>query len=77
MLETMSHAIVIIIIIIIIIFKPSSSKSNVYKRSWSNFNENKFVMDFFHKDCDVIRIVKNTYNNHFFDNFFNMNEHAP
>ena len=34
-------------------------------------------MDFFHKDCDVIRIVKNTYNNHFFDNFFNMNEHAP
>ena len=76
MLETMSHTIIIIIIIIIIIFiiififKPSSSKSNVYKRRWSNFNENKFVMDFFHKDWEVILIVKNTYNNHFFEKNF-------
>ena len=29
---------------------PSSLKSNVYERSWSNFNKEEFILDYFEKD---------------------------
>ena len=43
---------------------PSSHKSNVYERSWSNLNKEEFILDYFQK-IDP---------NHSFDNFLlNMN----
>ena len=33
---------------------PSSLKSNVYERSWSNFNKEEFILDYFEKDWDLI-----------------------
>ena len=61
---------------------PSSSKSNVYERSWSNFNKEEFILDYFEKDWDLILNVEKNDVNHSFDNFLlNMNglldKHAP
>ena len=53
---------------------PSSSKSNVYERSWSNFNKEEFILDYFEKDWDLILNVEKNDVNHSFDNFLlNMN----
>ena len=61
---------------------PSSSKSNVYERSWSNFNKDEFILEYFEKDWDLILNVEKNDVNHSFDNFLlNMNglldKHAP
>ena len=61
---------------------PSSSKSNVYERSWSNFKKEEFILDYFEKDWNLILNVEKNDVNHSFDNFlFNMNglldKHAP
>ena len=53
---------------------PSSSKSNVYERSWSNFNKEELILDYFEKDWDLILNVEKNDVNHSFDNFLlNMN----
>ena len=61
---------------------PSSSKSNVYERSWLNVNKEEFTLDYFEKDWDRILNVEKNGVNHSFDNFLsNMNglldKHAP
>ena len=61
---------------------PSSSKSNVYERSWSNFNKEELILDYFEKDWDLILNVEKNDVNHSFDNFLlNINgmldKHAP
>ena len=53
---------------------PSSSKSNVYERSWSNFNKEEFILDYFEKNWNLILNVAKNDVNHSFDNFLlNMN----
>ena len=61
---------------------PSSSKSDVYEGSWSNFNKEEFILDYFEKDWDLTLNVEKNDVNHSFDKFFlNMNrlldKHAP
>ena len=42
---------------------PSSWISNVYERSWSNFNKEEFILDYFEKDWGLIcRIEKKNKN---------------
>ena len=36
------------------IFSDPSSKSNIYERNWSKFNEEGFILDYFEKDWDSI-----------------------
>ena len=60
----------------------SSSKPSVYERSWSNFNKEEFILDYFQKGWDLIFNVEKKNINHSFDNFLlNMNgpldKHAP
>ena len=47
---------------------PTSSKSNVYERSWSIFNKEEFILDYFEEDRDLIPNVEKNDVNHFFDN---------
>ena len=61
---------------------PSSSKSNIYERSWSNFNKEEFILNYFEKDWYFILNVEKNGFNHSFDNFLlKMNglldKHAP
>ena len=48
---------------------PSSSKSNFYVRIYSNFNKEKFTLDYFKKDWNLILNVEKNHDNHSFDNF--------
>ena len=48
---------------------PSSSKSNVYEKGWSNFNKEEFILDCFEKYWNLIPNVEKNDVNHFFDNF--------
>ena len=53
----------------------SSSKSNVYERNWSNFNDKEFISHYFEKDWDLILNDEKNYVNNSLDNFIlNMNE---
>ena len=47
--------------------EPSLSKSNAYKRSWSNFNKERFTLDYLEKDWDLIFNVEKNDVNHSFD----------
>ena len=60
----------------------SSSKSNIYERSWSNFNKEEFILDCFEKDWDLILNEEKNDVNHSCENFLlNINglldKHAP
>ena len=33
---------------------PSSSKSNIYERSWENFNKEEFILNYFEKDWNLV-----------------------
>ena len=46
------------LIISSIFLDPSSSKSNVYERSWSNFNKEEFTLDYFEKGWGYILNVE-------------------
>ena len=48
---------------------PSLSKSNVYERSWSNFNKEEFILDYFENDWDLILNVDKNDVIYSFDNF--------
>ena len=52
-----------------IISDRSSCKSTVYERSWSNFNKEKFILDYFEKGWSLILNIEKNYVNHSFDNF--------
>ena len=61
---------------------PSSSKSNVFKRDWSNFDQKNFVLDYF--DIDWSSVLKldeknvNSATNNFLDTInFVLNKYAP
>ena len=59
-----------------------SPKSNKYKRNWSNFNKEQFVLDYFEKDWDSILNLNNNNVNLSFDNFLKhmndlLDKHAP
>ena len=55
------------------IFSDPSSSS--LQKSWSNFNKELFILDYFEKDWDLILDVQKNYVNHSFDNFLlNMNK---
>ena len=37
----------------------SSNKSNIYKRNWSNFDQENFIIDYFSVDWeDLLKIVE-------------------
>ena len=65
-----------------ILSDPSPSKSNIYERSWSNFNKEEFILNYFEKDWYFILNVEKNGFNHSFDNvLLKMNglldKHAP
>ena len=51
-----------------------ATKSNIFERSWKNFNQAEFVMDYFDKDWSNILNLKHGYVNVSMENFANMND---
>ena len=50
------------------------TKSNIFKRSWKNFNQAEFVMDYFDKDWSNNLNLKHGNVNVSMENFVNMND---
>ena len=60
----------------------SDTKSNIFERSWTNFNQAEFVMDYFDKDWSNILNLKHGNVNVSMENFVNnmndlLDKHAP
>ena len=58
------------------------TKTNISERSWTNFNQAEFVMDYFNKDCSNILNFKHGNVNVSMENFVNnmndlLDKHAP
>ena len=71
-----------------VLFIPSmfsdnpAAKLNFFERSWKNFNQAEFVMDYFDKDWSNILNLKNSYVNVSTEDFANnmndfLDKHAP
>ena len=71
-----------------VLFIPSmfsdnpDTKSNIFERSWTNFNQAEFVMDSFNKDWSNMLNLKHGNVNVSMENFVNnmndlLNKHAP
>ena len=59
-----------------------ATKSNIFERSWKNFNQAEFVMDYFDKDWSNILNLKHGNVNVSMENFVNnmndlLDKHAP
>ena len=48
-----------------------ATKSKIFERSWTNFNQAEFVMDYFDEDCSNILNVKHSNVNTSMESFFN------
>ena len=66
-----------------VLFIPSmfsdnlDTKSNIFERSWTNFNQAEFVMDYFDEDCSNILNVKHSNVNTSMESFFNNTNDLP
>ena len=52
--STLSDNLTQLLIIPSIFSDPSSSKSNIYERSWQNFNKEEFILNYFEKDWNLV-----------------------
>ena len=50
-------------------FDNTATKSNIFKRSWTNFNQDEIFMDYFDKDWSNMNVAMESFANDLFDKY--------